>query len=344
MAVYEFNPLDDPRWEDLLQRDSRASVFHTLGWLRALQRTYGYEPVVFTTSPPRQELKNGIVFCQVSSWLTGRRLVSLPFSDHCEPLIDGFDELADIIWHLNRELQTRRLKYIEVRPLNWAGSSIDCGCTSEEYTFHALDMEKSLEELFRGCHNTSIRQKVHRAKREGLSYEIGNSEALLKEFYELFVASRRKHGTPPSPFKWFGNLVSCLSDAVQVRIASKGQRRIAGILTIQYGSTLVYKYSGSDPSMNKLGATPALLWSAITDAKHVGITQLDMGRSDLQNNGLIKFKNNFGSIRSTLRYWRAPKGACRSVHDGAGIAGTLYNIMPDIVRVGAAKLLYKHVG
>ncbi len=327
-----------------MRRDSRASVFHTRGWLRALQRTYAYEPIAFTTSAPRQELQNGIVFCEVSSWLTGRRLVSLPFSDHCEPLIDRFDELADIMWHLNGELKTRKLKYIEVRPLTWAGSNINFGCTSEEYMFHGLDMDRPLEELFRRCHRTSIRQPVQRAKREGLSYEVGNSQALLKGFYDLFVASRRKHGAPPSPFKWFSNLVNCLGDAVQVRIASAGNRQIAGILTIQHGSTLVYKYSGSDHSMNKLGATPALLWSAITDAKNVGITKLDMGRSDLKNNGLINFKDNFGALRSKLTYWRAPKASGKSLREGSGVVGKLFTLMPDIVRVGAGKLLYKHVG
>ena len=40
-------------------------------------------------SPPDEPLENGFLFCRVESWLTGRRLVSLPFSDHCEPLCKG---------------------------------------------------------------------------------------------------------------------------------------------------------------------------------------------------------------------------------------------------------------
>ena len=45
--------------------------------------------VVYTTSPPSLPLSNGIVLCEINSWLTGRRMVSVPFSDHCEPLLDG---------------------------------------------------------------------------------------------------------------------------------------------------------------------------------------------------------------------------------------------------------------
>src|SRR5256886_3244169 len=49
---------------------------------------------------PDQELQNGIPFCVVRSWLTGRRLVALPFSDHCDAL--GSDvELNWLLPHLS---------------------------------------------------------------------------------------------------------------------------------------------------------------------------------------------------------------------------------------------------
>ena len=53
--VYTFNPTEDPRWAEFVQRHPRGSVFHTPGWLDALRRTYGYEPVVYSTSAPQAE-------------------------------------------------------------------------------------------------------------------------------------------------------------------------------------------------------------------------------------------------------------------------------------------------
>src|SRR5271165_2171364 len=85
MKVYEIDRTIDERWEDLLQNHPQASIFHTRGWLEALRKTYGYAPVAFTTSPLGYRLTNGVPFCEISSWLSGRRLVSLPFSDHCTP-------------------------------------------------------------------------------------------------------------------------------------------------------------------------------------------------------------------------------------------------------------------
>src|SRR5688572_13104982 len=93
--IRTLDPLTDPRWRELVQRDARASAFHTPEWLDALRRTYGFVPVVYTTDGARDELRSAIPFCAVASWLTGRRLVSLPFSDHCEPLVDGRARLGE---------------------------------------------------------------------------------------------------------------------------------------------------------------------------------------------------------------------------------------------------------
>ncbi len=66
MPVYTFDPLQDPRWPELLERHPSASMFHSRAWLDSLRRAYGYEPIGYTTSPPRSELTNAMVFCHVA--------------------------------------------------------------------------------------------------------------------------------------------------------------------------------------------------------------------------------------------------------------------------------------
>lgn len=86
--IQVINPLSDNRWDDLVARPPQASAFHRRGWLEALARTYGYEPFVLTSGPAGETLRNAVVLCRVSSWITGTRLVSLPFADHCDPLLN----------------------------------------------------------------------------------------------------------------------------------------------------------------------------------------------------------------------------------------------------------------
>ena len=70
-AVHVLDPLSDSRWDEFLERHPRASVFHSRGWLEALKRTYGYEPIVLTTTA-QGPLENGLALCRVSTW-TSRR-------------------------------------------------------------------------------------------------------------------------------------------------------------------------------------------------------------------------------------------------------------------------------
>src|SRR5687767_11913377 len=114
VSVYRLDPLQDPRWSTLVARHPRASVFHTRQWLDALRCTYGYQPVAFTTCAPSAELRDAVVFCEIQSWLTGSRLVSLPFSDHCDPLLNDPDQFASIRSHMQEQCSSARWQYIEL--------------------------------------------------------------------------------------------------------------------------------------------------------------------------------------------------------------------------------------
>ena len=113
------DPLRDPRWLELVKKHPAASVFHSREWFSALHLAYGYEPVVYTNCDPSAELTSGIVFCKVSSWLTGRRLVSLPFSDHCDALVENSDEFDDSLLTVRASVDSGEWDYCEVRPVRF---------------------------------------------------------------------------------------------------------------------------------------------------------------------------------------------------------------------------------
>src|ERR1700688_473740 len=107
-SIYRIEPLRDPRWVHFVATHLRASVFHSAAWLEALSRTYGYKSFALTTSRDHQDLENALVFCRIESWLTGRRLVSLPFSDHCEPLLRNEEDRWVFATALREEARRER--------------------------------------------------------------------------------------------------------------------------------------------------------------------------------------------------------------------------------------------
>jgi GNAT acetyltransferase-like protein len=346
LNVYTFDPLTDRRWPAFVGEHPLASVFHTHEWLDALRRTHGYVPVAYTTSPPTDRLSNAIVLCEIRSWLTGRRLVSLPFSDHCQPLIEQPADQDAIAAHLRRAVDSGDWKYVESRPLTANLADLGGMGRASAFCFHSLDLHPPLEVLFQRCHKDSIQRKIRRAEREALRCDTGTSEAHLTTFYRLLMMTRRRHQVPPQPIAWFRNLLECMGDRFEICLASKNDEPVAGIVLLRHRDTLVYKYGASDARFHSLGAMPFLFWNAIREAKASGIRWLDLGRSDSDNAGLITFKDRLGADRSTLTYVRYPVPADvpagRSAH--VEIAKRVLAYLPDRLLAATGRLLYQHIG
>ncbi len=340
-SVCLLNPLTDPRWGDLLARHPHASIFHSRGWLEALARTYGYEPFALTATA-EGPLNDGIAVCRIGSWMC-RRLVSLPFSDHCDPLVDRPDALAAMLAFLRRETDARPWCSLELRPRHCALGGLP---RRASYCLHTLDLARPAHEIFEGFNPSNTQRAIRRAERECLVYETGNSDQMLAHFYPLLRLTRRRHGMPPQPFAWFRNLRDSLRGALAIHLASKDGRPVAGLLTLTFKKTIVYKYGGSDAAYHRLGSMPFLFWRAIQAAREQGIEEMDLGRSDPDQPGLITFKDHLGARRSSLTYYVLPERDGRTMHDGriSRAARRVMRHLPDGVLDLTGRVLYRHLG
>lgn len=343
-AVFGLNPLSDSRWDEFIATHPVASVFHSSPWLRALKLAYGYDPMVFTTSLPSMPLTNALLFCRVTSWLTGRRLISLPFSDHCEPLVSGPLEFDHLLLHLKRYADFGKWKYVEIRPTT-------CQLTrsgfypSIKHILHLLDLRASLDELFFNFHKDCVQRKIRRAEREQLRYEEGRSEELLRAFYQLQIMTRRRKHLPPQPLSWFRALAATFGERLKIRISWKEDGPIAAMITIAHKSTMMYKYGCSDARFHKLGGTALLFWKAIQEAKNRGLEQFDMGRSENGNVGLISFKEHWGAVGREISHWTYPaRIRLEPTHWQTALLRRVIPFASDVVLKTAGELLYRHIG
>jgi Acetyltransferase (GNAT) domain len=290
-----------------------------------------------------------MVFCRVRSWLTGSRLVSLPFSDHCEPLCDSFEELGFLVRYLQSTLEHEDWTYLEVRSTSW---NVDEVSDANEpwrpfrYFVHVLDLNRGLDDVFSNLHSDSIQECVHRAERVGLIERVGRSGVLLKEFYDLFLATRRSHQLPPIPYAWFHNLVQCQDGAAEIRLAHQHAQPIAAILTLRFRNVLYYKYACSDTRFHNVGMMPWLLCNAIAAAKATGATAFDMGRTRENRTGLLAFKNWWVSQPQQLVYWSFPRVSIIDSVDGwrLKVAKRILSHIPDKLLALAGKIVYRHIG
>jgi hypothetical protein len=98
MNIKIINPAIDTRWDDFVNRQNQSTIFHTSAWAKVIQESYGYIPYYYVIEDDTKQLKAAIPFHFINSWLTGKRMICLPFSDYCYPI---GDESADITLLLN---------------------------------------------------------------------------------------------------------------------------------------------------------------------------------------------------------------------------------------------------
>jgi lipid II:glycine glycyltransferase (peptidoglycan interpeptide bridge formation enzyme) len=139
--------------------------------------------------------------------------------------------------------------------------------------------------------------------------------------------------------------VAAFGKDIAVRVVSKNGKAIAAILTLSHKKSIIYKYGCSDAAFNNLGGTALLFWKTIQEAKQRGFEEFELGRSDLDNAGLVAFKDRWGASRSSIHYWTYPQtrgpgvGAWRN-----RLAHRLVPMAPDAALEAVGSLLYKHIG
>jgi CelD/BcsL family acetyltransferase involved in cellulose biosynthesis len=336
----------NPDGNNVLDERAVTTPFQSKGWLNALASTYGFRPLTFSIWSGGELSNIGAIFCAVHSWATGSRLVSLPFADHCEPFVEGPDEVAALVEWIQAETKRGGWKYIELRPMDserFAGTVL---VPSRSYWLHTLSLEPRTEILFVNLNKDNLQRRIRRAERENLVYERGASHELLDRFYRLMLKTRRRHGLLPQPRAWFQNLLRYMSPEAEIRLVSNGTIPVGAIFTLRHKGTVVYKYGCSDDHYHNLGAMPFLFWKMIEESKVEGAEQIDFGRTDLDHSGLIAFKDHFGATRKQITYLRYPQGSNKP-----GVAARclplmrpLFSVLPGALSSLAGRMLYRHIG
>src|SRR5439155_25793681 len=150
--------------------------------------------------------------------------------------------------------------------------------------------------IFRQVVKHPVRGGGGRGEQQGILEVCGRSEGLLKDFYRLMVRTRARHNLPPQPYAWFQNLVDCLGEAVELRLAYLKNIPLGAVLMLHFKDTTYYKYGCSDEKFHSLGVMPFLLWRVLLRAKTVGSRILNLGRTEDSQSGLIEFKNHWTPV------------------------------------------------
>lgn len=343
MDLQIVNPLDHPDWDGLLLRSGDDSFFHTSNWAKVIVASYGCKPVYFAGFAG-DRLSLLMPFMEISSPLTGKRGVSLPFTDFCDPFMPDKRALPGVVQAVMDLGKQRKWDYVEWRS---AGDLVDGAGAAESYLTHDLDLGCTESELFSGLRESN-RRSIRKATKEGVTLRFEDSPEALKDFYRLHCRTRKRHGLPPQPFSFFRNIREhILAEGLGILVSAfYSGNVIASSVFFHFGPTAIFKYGASDPRFLSHRPNNLVLWEAIKWYKARGLKALSLGRTEPDNPGLLRFKRAWGAAESGLRYYRY--NFQRDVFSQSPLYGNqpraLLSKVPLCVLRLMGRVLYRHIG
>jgi len=344
--------LTNSDWTTFVEQQTKdAPIYYSPAWLDLISTLYGYSVIPLISTNAARQITGFLPLCFINGPLTGRRLVSLPFSDHCPLLAVDESSANDLIDQAVHLAQQQKAKYLELR----AGINEVLAARSEFvagnlYVRWVLPLTANVDTLWAGLRPT-VHNKIRKAKKHGVQVHMAQSREDMAHYHRLHLLTRsKKHGMPAQPKHFFYGLWDAFaaSGALQLWLAEYQGTIIASMILLGAGTTLRDAYSASDERYLKLSPNNLLLWTAITKNCAQGYQTFDLGRTACHNEGLMTFKRGWGAIQEPLPYYYYPQKA--------GLAATpehswrfrlltaCWRKLPLALAGPLGSSLYKHLG
>jgi len=370
IKVLTLDELGKEKWDLFVSNHRHSSIFHTSAWHRTIETSYQYETKYHVVQNPDGTIRSAIPSMTVRNLFLGKRTVCFPYSDHCDPLLgdpSDFERLTKSVINTapNGNVEFRFYKVNrDVPGLNKDESYVNYVLPLREpvdENFFILSssffLPESINHLYNNLHNnlhpSCIQRQIRKAQKNGVTVREGKSISDLKQFCNLHLLTRKRHGIPSQSFRFFKNLRSEFGNAFRLFIAEYEEKPVAAMILLDHIlsssffllSSSFYKYGASNQAGLRLGANPLLFWHAIKSAAESGLSELDLGRTSKWEKNLAVFKQRLGSVRKPFAYFASTKSISSLQQSKAdSMYSKINSFFPASFNQISGALLYRFLG
>jgi CelD/BcsL family acetyltransferase involved in cellulose biosynthesis len=287
----------------------------------------------------------GLPLAWIKSCLTGKRIVSLPFSDVVAPIYtEGFSESLETLLMTGLTKEQKRRGGVDL-DLHEQLSGLEGSTPSQRFWHHTVALDQGFAWAERQF-SSAARRGERKARREGVLVRKATDRPALDAFYRMHVRTRRKQGVPTQSKRFIREFANLFDDGLgYVMLAEFRGKPISGAVFLRWKDHLIYKYGASDRSQLDKRPNNLLFAEAIQDACDAKIRTLDLGRTDLTNAGLRAFKLGWGANEREISYTRVTRGKTRrSVRSISSVQAEVIRRTPPVVGRLVGAMLYRHFG
>jgi CelD/BcsL family acetyltransferase involved in cellulose biosynthesis len=338
------DPVADPRWSALVEA-RQSSVFQSPAWLGVLRDTYGLDVQADVLVDEGGDPIAGMVYAELHDMMDPR-IVSLPFSDFCDPIVDDAGAWEALIGPLLAKGCS-----LSLRCLN---SQLPRGDARFEVTnqakWHAVDLQREPDDIWDSLH-PSARRSIRKARAGGVTVREAESREDLRAFFELHLRLRKyKYRLLAQPYRFFEHIWDAFiapGDGA-LMLAVVDDEIIGGVMFLEWNDALCYKFNASSAEHLALRPNDLVVWEGIEFGQRKGLRYLDFGLSDSEQEGLVRYKRKFATEEREIYFFEHPPQGSPSEADRAmrALLPRLTEIfvdetVPDEVTERAGDLLYQ---
>ncbi len=337
-----FEITENDEWDRMIA-GSDGQLFLSSRWINVLSDVFDLTIQAVVDRDDGGQIVGALPYCCLDD-VRGSRLSILPFSDFMVPVLGAgtsWDRLIDPILRTGRPIVFQTT----------AGSPAaedERFISDGESVRHIVALDGDIGELM-ARFSQHHRRLVRKADRNGLHFRSARSTDELRAFYELHLGVRKhKYGMLAQPYRLFEALWErfICQDLGRLILGFDGSTVVGGCLLLHAGNTLYYKYAASHPDYRSMGVSHGAVVAAMEHGLSVGLDQLDLGRSDLDQPGLLDFKRRFGATTAGLQRFRSKDQLFQEASEMDGMLTDLTRLLteptvPDRITEQAGDRLYR---
>jgi len=352
MKVVRIESDQYPAWDRFVASSPDGTIYHSSRWRVAIESAFPHIRGHFLAiiDDGDGSLLAALPAYEVRSWILGNRLVSTPYANWCDPLVENDSQLALLLGEARKLGDELGCKRVELRCRRHDQTEFPAGWESDDtWKHHFTDLGPAPEILFSRLSRTAVRRFINQAQSQGIEVAADDSLEGLEDFHRRLVALRKRLGLPTIPYRFFQSLRSSLSkDEFTQLVAWRDGQRLGAVIGLRSKDVFHLEFAAGGPAARDRGVMQLLYWKAMEQARSLGCKEFSFGRTSIENTGLLAYKRHWNTTEEDLSgiSWaageRSDKNRLRIF--ARPIASWSLGKLPDPVCRSLGSLIYRHWG
>jgi serine/alanine adding enzyme len=303
MSVTLLSEREAGEWDEFVNHDPRASIYHRAAWRGLIAEVFGHD-TPYLIARAADGTPNGVLpLVHIRSRIFGNYLVSLPYFTYGGPLgePDVAQELMQAAGHLAKERGARHIEFRCTAALPLSG---DVPERLDKVSMH-LPLQPTSEQMWSKL-PSQRRSQVRKAEKANLEVLRGGAE-LLDDFYPVWSRNMRDLGTPVYSRAPFAAILRTFPESSLIVSVRLEGRPVAAAFLLQHPQgSMEVPWVSALREFNHLYVNTLLYWELLRCSIERGCTIFDFGRST-RDSGTFQFKKQWGAQPVQLHwyYWLA---------------------------------------